>query len=164
MFIAFVLTAFVAGGIAMVVHALWNARQSLAAAGWPTAPGRLLACSLEEHPDSEGQTTYAVTVAYTYTVNDVRYSGSRLAFGYTGTSNRAAQQQIFDRLQSARSIEVRYDPANPARSTLSHGLHRSLRYHLLAALFLVAFTIMMLLLWLGDHRLDETLLQNLILH
>src|SRR5262249_54460359 len=87
-FIPFISVFYIAG-FAMLGFSLWSARRSIQAATWPTAPGSVTSVSVEDKSDDEG-TTHEVKVEYRYSVDKVEYHGTRLAFGYSGSSGRAA--------------------------------------------------------------------------
>lgn len=160
-FTAFI-SIFYLAGFGLLAWGLWSARRSTQAATWPTVPGSITSVELAERLDSESSTTYEVQVQYTYTVEGLAYQGSRLAFGYTASSGRQAHAEIYRRLQAAGTVLVRYDPADPAVSCLSYGVHRSIRITLVFAitwlLFVGGFT---LLWWLFAQR-DAVLLDNLL--
>lgn len=80
-------------GFWLLGHGLWNAYRSTRASSWPTAPATITSLEIRESPSDEG-TTFRVEVEYTYSVNGVLYEGSRLAFGYAGSSGRKAHQEI----------------------------------------------------------------------
>jgi hypothetical protein len=85
-------------------------------------------------------------------VDGTEYHGSRLAYGY---------QEIHDKLKGAKSIEVRYNPTNPASSTLSYGMHRSIKFMFVFAFTWLAFMFgFTWLLWLAFQS-DTVLLRNL---
>jgi hypothetical protein len=155
---AFLLVGFVALGFG-----LWNARRSLRAGMWPTVRGRLTDVSLKENSSggSEGGPTFGVSVRYTYAVDGVTYEGSRLAFGYLSSSGRAAHDLIIQKLELANSVLVRYDPANPAVSCLSFGIHKSIRFVIAWSLMWLGFCLAFVLLCWFCSGSDDELLRNL---
>jgi hypothetical protein len=156
------LLVFYGAGIAMLGYCLWAAWRSSQAASWPTVPGLLTRVELQERQDDEG-TTYEVKVAYTYSVAGKAYAGNRLAFGYGGSSGCESHRQILDRLKAAETVDVRYNPANPAMSTLSYGWHRSLRFGMAFAFTWIAFTAgFTLIVWIASQP-DTVLLDHLSL-
>jgi hypothetical protein len=139
---------------------VFNAWRSTLARTWPTTRGRVTELALKENSDSD-RSTYAVQVRYAYTVDGVAYEGSRLAFGYGASSDRAAHDEIYQKLKGARSVSVRYDPANPVVSCLSFGLHRSIRSTFLFSIIWLGFTFgFTCLCWLCSGS-DDVLLRNL---
>ncbi len=147
-------------GFGLLAHGINSARRSSQAATWPTAPAKLTSLEVHVNEDSDGD-TYEVRVRYAYKVHGVAYEGSRVAFGYSGSSDREPHDQIYERLKGATAVAVRYDPSAPAESCLSFGLHRSIQFMLVFAtswlLFVIGFT---LLFWLFS-RPDSVLLNNL---
>jgi hypothetical protein len=89
-------------------------------------------------------------------------SNDNLAFGYTGSEDREAQQKIVDRLTNAESVDVRYDEANPETSALSFGFHRALRMKLCFSAVWMTFVIGMTVftfLWATKERM---ILDNIV--
>lgn len=158
--VAIFLAVFYLVGFGLLGYGLRCAQLSVRAASWPKAEGVVKHIALHEDKDSEG-TTYHVNVQYSYTVDGVSYDGDRVAFGYAATSGRKMHEQLHERLAGAKTVQVRYDPANPAESCLSFGLHRSIQFLLAFSitwlLFVIGFTV---IAWLATHS-DAVLLDNL---
>ena len=137
-----------------------SARLSTQAAAWPTSPATITSLKVHEYSDGD-DASYEVKVQYTYTVDGAAYKGSRLAFGYTGNSEREAHEKIYGKLQHAKAVAVRYDPRDPSVSCLSFGLHRSILIMLAFAFTWLAFVFgFTLLMWMSSHG-DTVLLNNL---
>jgi hypothetical protein len=164
MFFTIFISIFYAIGLGLLLYALWSAKRSNAAANWPTANGKITSCALSEKNDGDGGTTYEVKVQYDYSVDGRNFSGSRLAFGYAGTSGKNAHQQIYKALRSARTVAVRYDPTDPANSTLSFGIHRSIRFQFAFAITWLAFVVGFTVIWWVSSQGDNVLLRNMIVH
>lgn len=147
-YFALFISVFYAIGFGLLGYGLWSARRSTQAAAWPTAQATITTLEVCENSDSEG-TTYKVEVQYSYTVDGVAYSGSRLAFGYGGGSEREAHE-IYRMLKKDKTVAVRYNPSDPAVSCVLFGLHRSIRFLLAFAatwmLFLLGFTLLFFLI------------------
>ncbi len=134
-------TVFLLIGLGLLAFGLWAAWKSTQAAYWPVVPGKIESLDLEQASDQHG-TNYRVKVAYTYSVNGVNHTGSRLAFGYTSSNYPAHHEAILQKLRGGTGVDVRYNPANPAESCLSYGMHRSIQ-------FLLAFAVVWLVSTLG---------------
>jgi hypothetical protein len=147
-------------GFGMLGYGLWAARRSTQATDWPTAPGTLTRVDLKTNSDGDG-TTYQVEVQYTYRVGGDAYTGSRLAFGYTGSGGREAHAAIYEKLKDARSVDVRYDPEDPAASVLSFGIHRSIQLILIFAIVWLVFVVGFTVIWWLAASGDSVLLKNL---
>jgi hypothetical protein len=163
-FFAIFISLFYIVGFALLGYGLWSAKRSTEAAGWSTVRGTVTQCKLEHHSDSDGGTTYEVKVQYTYSVGGQQYTGSRLAFGYSASSGQEAHQEIMTALENAKGVEVRYDPLDPASSTLSYGIHRSIQFMLAFAVTWLLFVFGFTVIWWLASRSDSVLLQNLIVH
>src|SRR5262249_17601824 len=157
------ISIFYAVGFGMLGFGIWSAWRSTQAAHWPTVPGTVSSLDLQTNSDSDG-TTYQVQVAYKYTVTESAYHSSRLAFGYTGSSGRDAHAEIYEKLKSAKSVDVHYDPEDPASAVLSFGMHRSIQFVLIFAITWLAFMVGFTLIWWLSLTSDNVLLQNLSVH
>ena len=158
-FAAFI-SIFYAVGFGLLGYGLWSAWRSTEAASWPTTDGTVTKTELKENSDGEG-TSYQVQVEYSYAVAGNNYHGSRLAFGYAGSSGREAHAEIHEKLKAAKSVTVRYDPADPASSVLSFGVHRSIQLMIIFAITWLAFCFgFTVLVWLTSFS-DSVLLENL---
>lgn len=164
LFFGLFISVFYVVGFGLLGYSLISARRSIAAASWPRARGVITHCELVSSTDGEGGTTEKVNVAYTYLIGTKSYSGSRLAFGYSGSSAKSGNAEMVSKLKSAKSIEVRYDPADPTNSTLSYGIHRSIQFTLAFAITWLLFVIGFTLLFWVSSRADTVLLRNLIIH
>lgn len=105
-------------GLLAFVGGLVEARSARRAGRWPTAPAAVTRVAVVEDDGC-----FRVEVAYTFAVDGVEYTGSRLAFGYGGSSERAEHDEIFEKLRGAKTVAARYDPSNPAESCLSNGVN-----------------------------------------
>jgi Protein of unknown function (DUF3592) len=154
------LSIFYLAGFWMLGHGVWGAWWSVRAASWPTTPGTIEEAKIRTESDSEG-TTHTLEVRYKYAVGGIEHEGTRLAFGYGGSSGLKTHEQILDKLRAAQTVDVRYDPDDPATACLSFGMHRSIK-------LAFAFAIVWLLFVTGFHHLiwmftfpDTVLLENL---
>jgi hypothetical protein len=141
LFILLLASIFCVAGFAMIWCTIDSAKQSVEASNWPSVTGTITNLSLREKSDSDGK-TYGVEVDYRYSVMDRTYTSSRLAFGYASTTSRQPHQDIFNKLEPASSVKVRYNPQHPATSTLSSGIHSSIK-------FILAFAIVFLVMIFG---------------
>ena len=156
-------SVFVAIGIALLGWGVISARRSIAVAAWPIAPGQITKCELKESSDSDG-TTCVVKVEYSYRIGGKSYTGSRIAYGYSGSSATGTHQQLFNQLNTCRGVVVHYNPTDPTTSALSYGVHRSIVFILIFGSVWLTFSIgMMLLFWTGISG-GDVLLKNIVVH
>ncbi len=141
---------------------LWTVWRSNRAATWPTARGVIASCKLEETEDTERNAFYTVKVRYAYSVQDQRYTGTRLAIGYSGSGSRDTQRAIVQRLKQAAAVEVRYDPEDPSSAVLSYGTHLSHKRSL-GAVFVIflLLTGIIVMAWI-TMKPDTGLLDHLV--
>ena len=155
------MTLFFAAGFAMIGFGLRSVFRANQAKNWPTAKGTIESCRIEESSDSDGGTSYKVEVRYLYAVRGRSYEGTRIAFGYSGSSGRAAHQEIADRLNASETVLVRYDPLQPANAVLAYGLNRSILLLLVFGvtwlLFTTGFSLLVFMTSLRDTGILNTL-------
>ncbi|MFN7892225.1 MAG: DUF3592 domain-containing protein [Pirellula sp.] len=147
-------------GFGIISFSLWNIRSSLVAGGWPTATGTIKAVHLDRKSDSDGD-IFETKVVYNYVAQGKQFEGNRIAYGYCPSNGQRSHEQIFAKLQSAQTVEVRYDPSRPETSVLSYGIHRSHWFLLAFGTLWLAFSMgLASLIWIAS--LNETiLLKNL---
>lgn len=109
---------FVAAGLAMLYFAYQQYQDSKASETWPVASGTVVSSEVTRYRNSDRQTFYAADVAYEYTVNDVSYTGDKVAFSEVNTSKPDSAQKIVDRYPVGQQVEVHYDPADPGKAVL----------------------------------------------
>ena len=158
-FILFI-SLFFAVGFGILGYAIYTIRASKVAGTWPTTEGKIIRCEIKESSDSDG-TTYETKVEYGYTVAGTNYKGERIAFGYGGSSGRQAHQETADRLIGAKTVVVRYDPADSSRAVLSYGVNRSTLVMLVFGatwtLFVTGFTALWIMMSQSDSGILSTL-------
>lgn len=128
---------------------------------WPKTWGTLLQRELVESSDSDG-TTYRVEVRYRYAVAGREYESDRIAFGYTGSSAHGTHVAIHRRLLDGDTVQVRYNPADPAEAALVHGLHQSTIFMLIFGGVWTIFTVGLFSLFFISARPDAAMLERLI--
>lgn len=155
LFIIFI-SIFYIVGFAILGSGINSLNQAKAAKNWPTTVANLQDVALITDNDSDG-TTYQVQAKYVYRVHGVSYEGDNISFGYNAGSGRVAHQQIYDKLKSAKKIEVRFNPDQPSQSTLAYGASRShfimLTFGATWLLFTIGFTTLFFLFGQNDASL-----------
>ena len=117
---------FVAAG-AGVVYAGWlGLAKARASTGWPTAPGTVVASSVErrEHSGSKGgkSVTYEAAVLYEFPVDGATYNGNRVAYGDYGSSSASHARGIVNRYPKGSAVTVHYRPGSPEECLLEPGV------------------------------------------
>ncbi|MGA9751572.1 MAG: DUF3592 domain-containing protein [Acidobacteriota bacterium] len=116
---------FIAAG-AGVAYAGWlGLAKARASTGWPTAPGTVVASSVERR-ESRGNkgtnVTYHAGVHYEFQVDGATFSGDRVAYGDYGSSSASHARGIVNRYPKGRGVTVHYKPGSPEESLLEPGL------------------------------------------
>jgi hypothetical protein len=154
-------------GFGLLGYSLWSVRRSLQAAAWPTASGTITHLEVLEHPGGGNPnigttgSTYEVQVRYAYAVDGVAYEGSRLAFGFRGSGSQTEQCELYRKLKQAKTVDVHYDPSDPAVSCLSAGLNWSIQLGLVFSIVWLAFVFGFTVLWWRSSRGDPVSRDNL---
>jgi hypothetical protein len=89
---------------------------------WPTTGGVITESGISVDTDSEGDTSYQVSVAYQYIVDDVAYVGDRVSSlrAISRGSLQAAEEQ-WEKYLPGSEVTVFFDPKNPHRAVLETG-------------------------------------------
>ena len=121
---------FAAVGVGALVWGGWTLFEWRAAAGWSPVPAEIVAVELEEHTDSEGDTTYQTTATYRYEYEGASYSGTRVAID-TGADNIGRfQHTLYYDLRSAHEkrapVTAYVDPDDPTKAVLNRELRPGL--------------------------------------
>jgi hypothetical protein len=104
---------------------------------WQIAGGKILAAHLGEHEVNPGEKSgtgagiaYEPVVEYVYTVNNVEFHSSKVFPGGDSDFGQVEAKSIIDKYPLNSYAPVRYDPGNPANSSLEahspHDTHRLL--------------------------------------
>jgi hypothetical protein len=126
----------------VMVFLFFRSRQQVSAAReWPTATGRVLFATVESRRGRSGRsgysTSYYPNVIYEYTVNGQRYQGNRLTFGtQVGRGSYNTVQRQVDSYSVGGSIQVYYNPDNPAEAVLEKTAPAGKIYLFVAALII----------------------------
>jgi hypothetical protein len=121
-FVAAFLLVFVVIGLYVTGQAIYWIVQSQRAEAWPTVPATLRNCNLEDITD-ESLVTYRVAANYSYEVNGRAFDADCIAFGYKGSGIRENEEALRQKLATARTVSVRYDPQNPTQCALVCGIN-----------------------------------------
>ncbi len=158
---ALFISLFLIVGFGILGFAGYSLYKSKQAETWPTTEGKITSCKLKENSDSDGS-TYQVEVTYTYWANGATLEGKKIAFGYSGSSSHQMHQEIEGRLKNARSIQVRYNPSNPAEAVLACGVNSSILFLLIFGLTWTIFTTGFTLLFAFGTGSDNGILKTLV--
>ena len=92
-----------------------------ASVDWPTAQGKVIACSVESSSDDDG-TTYHAEILYEFSVDGTTFNGNRVAYGDYGSSSPSHARSIVNRYPKGKSVTVCYMPEDPEECLLEPGL------------------------------------------
>ncbi len=90
---------------------------------WTLVPATVEECSLDLCGYGESR-KWIVHVRYEYVVGERYFSGQQIALRYSGGSLEEREQALYEKLQSAKIIGIRFDPENPANSMIVNGQTR----------------------------------------
>ncbi|MEI2611155.1 MAG: DUF3592 domain-containing protein [Candidatus Promineifilaceae bacterium] len=110
---------FGAVGLGLFIGGALSFRAALSTQSWPTTEGRITSAQIYEDSDEDG-TSYGLNVSYNYTVNDQRYTGTRIELtDYSSSRNYA--EGLAEKYPVEAVVTVHYDPADPTKSVLETG-------------------------------------------
>ena len=110
------------GGAASIIIAIRNAIMGYATRNWQKASGCILRSFVLVYTGDDGKGCKA-TVEYEYTAADgTAYKGTRLRFGHTGSWNRARAERVLAPFPPGATVDVFFDPGNPAEAVLVRGM------------------------------------------
>jgi hypothetical protein len=136
---------FFAVGVGILCSGINNLIMANQAKTWPTTEGTIKSSKCVYYYVMSESSSYFTHVNYSYTVAGKSYQGDRIAFGYSGSWWRRPNQKIADRLSSAETVLVRYDPDKPSMAVLSCSLNGSTIMKLFTGSWLLLMTAVVLL-------------------
>lgn len=131
-FLSIFFLIFCTAGIFMLWNGINLLQQSMATKNWDKTTGILEKVRLDREIRSRKGYLHKVNVEYRYRVNGLSYVGESLSYGYTASNDYEGHNRIFQKLKSVKQIEVRFNPINPSKSTLSYEVNT-------ASLFMIGF-------------------------
>ena len=131
---------FCAVGVGILCSGINNLMMANRAKTWPTTEGAIKSTKCAYYYVMSESSSYFTHVNYSYNVAGKSYQGDRIAFGYSGSWWRKPNQKIADRLSSATTVLVRYNPDKPSMAVLSCGLNGSMIMTLFKGSWLLLMT------------------------
>ncbi len=93
---------------------------------WPTVRGVIISSSVERQDDrgssDRDSTTYHAQIIYEFWVDEMKFTGDRVAFGEFGSSDPAHARRIVSRYPNGESVAVYYSEADPTECLLEPGI------------------------------------------
>lgn len=114
-------------GCLLLYLAARTRRIAASSLAWPKTSGTItrsgvIETTRESGGETSGQvTTYQPTIAYTYEVAGVPYTGQRVRAGSTETNSSKAARKLCELYPAGRVVEVAYDPTQPGSAMLEPG-------------------------------------------
>ena len=134
-----------AAGVVLLISGIRSVLMNNQALSWATTEGTIISSKCVDYSDWDNSSSYFTHVDYRYTVAGKSYQGDRITFGYSGGWWRRPNQKIADRLSSAKTVLVRYDPEKPSIAVLAYGLNGSTVRTLFIGTWLLLITAVVLL-------------------
>jgi hypothetical protein len=103
----------------------WLFVNGIRSRSWPSVPGRITTSRLKTLSSSgSGRSTFSkvLVLEYSYDVNGQPYTGSRIAMLPKGWFAAGRPAELHARYPAGTEHPVYYDPAKPARCTLTQGI------------------------------------------
>lgn len=140
-FMAIFALPFIGVGIWAIYSISSTLLEAHAMQSWAPVQARVISGGVQEHPDSDGATTYSAHAEYKYSFDGREYTGARVGIDTMsdniGHAHEERGRELAAAAQEGRSIEVYVDPAAPYSSVI----YRDIRWGLIGfkAVFAVAF-------------------------
>ena len=135
-------------GFGMLMYGVWTLLKSNSVKSWPETTGKVMSVKLVE---SGRKGSRMVAAEYSYVVDSREYIGQRIAFGYASSNQEGVHEALFEKLRSAKSVVVQYDPNNYSISALSYGMNSSIRLVLIfSIMFLVLVSGVIAMVYIFD--------------
>ena len=117
------LLIFGAVGAYMVYSGIKSRANARASETWPISGGTVLAAEVEKRPIYHRKTrtttySYEPIIRYSYKVAGTGYECSTIRFGDLVRNSEQLAQQLLAKYPAGSTVEVRYNPADPACATL----------------------------------------------
>ena len=154
------ISVFIAIGFGILgwsIHSWVKFRQ---AEKWPTVTAIIESCRFLEDRDPE-DTTYKVENRYSYVVDGISYTGDRIAFGYSGSSNEEEVRDIYKKLSNANKVQVKYNPLRPKECVLASGPNKSSLVVIICGLTWLLFTAGFTFLFTATSGKNKALLREI---
>lgn len=108
-------------GIATLVFAKSDSRNSLESTGWPTATGVVVSSQMETRSEKNHSDKYYPDIEYEYEVDSTKYEGYQVSYSFSEDSDRSAVERIVGDYPAGKQVEVYYKPEDPGESVLRPG-------------------------------------------
>jgi hypothetical protein len=111
-------------GAFFVYHSALDLVHGYSSTHWPRTDGIITSASIEKHRQSGRHShgyVYAAVIAYDYKVAAVAYTGKRVRFGMTESSEANAKAFV-DNYPPGKQVAVFYSPSDPALAVLQTGI------------------------------------------
>ena len=124
----------------LFLYALFNLYQSVQATFWPNTEGEIINVGISEERDSDGDLFFSTQVRYRYTVENITYQSTRVAYGLDSWAFYWLVSGAFkEAVKLYPNAVVKYDPQSPNESTLVTGVKR---FHIASLLLYGCFGLM----------------------
>jgi hypothetical protein len=150
--------------IALVFIYLWlrGRGQVNAARDWPAVSGKVTYATIETSYSSRGGRAYYPRIAYEYKVNGQPYQSSKISFGTpVGLGNYNAVLQKVAGYPIESTVQVYYNPDNPAEAVLEKTAPSS-KIFLFVAVLIVVILACTMTFTLGGMSFISNMVSNFI--
>ena len=110
---------FIVSGVAVLIYGIGIVRDARACANWPRVEGRIVSAEAEVVSREKNKTTYAPSVAYTFSVGGREFKGSRVTLVPRNTISLPTVQALLAQYPVGAPVPVFHDPRDPANCVLS---------------------------------------------
>lgn len=145
---------FVGIGAGIISFGRNTAAKAKQSSSWPTTEGEIAHSAVLFQTDTSNTgsaSTYKADIVYRYKVHGRSYSSSKIAFLDLATSSTNRAQNLVDRYPDNSTVQVYYNPANPAESVLEPGDASGITFLYLVGSLFAAGGLFFLIMSLTGH-------------
>jgi hypothetical protein len=92
--------------------------------GWEVVSCTIERSGIGEEKDSEGDPMFEAKIGYRYVYAGEQYSGDKIFFGYSASSEEEDSSQLIAVFPEGREVEAYINPKNPKEAVLIPGIKR----------------------------------------
>ena len=92
--------------------------------GWDVVSCKIEQSGIDEKKDSDGDSMFEAKIGYHYIYAGEQYSGDKIFFGYSASSEEEDSSQLIAVFPEGREVEAYINPKNPKEAVLIPGIKR----------------------------------------
>jgi len=115
---------FMIAGSWMLFKGMKNCLKAHHSKTWDVVSCRIDQSSIDEKKNSDGDSMFEAKIGYQYMYGSQQYSGDKIYFGYTSSSEQEDSSQLIAAFPEGKEVKVYINPKNPKEAVLIPGITR----------------------------------------